>query len=205
MPDEVDDETGPASCAEGHRRIYSAHPSIVTGTLPGAQDTSMQPVDIALLLLRIVFGIFLAAHGVNKIRSGIDGTARWFASIGMRAPAVQARTAAFVEIVSGLLLCAGLLVPLASAAVVGTMLVAIVTVHWKVGFFIFLPNGGWEYCASIAAVAAAVATSGPGRASVDHALGLHTGWWGGALAAGLGAVAAALHLAVSWRPSTVRK
>ena len=160
----------------------------------------MQPVDIALLLLRSVFGIFLAAHGANKIRSGIDGTARWFASIGMRAPALQARTAAAVEIVSGLLLCVGLAVPVASAAVIATMLVAIATVHWRVGFFIFLPNGGWEYCASIAAVAAAVAIGGPGQASLDRLFGWHTGWWGGAVAVGLGVTAAAVHLAVSWRP-----
>ncbi|MGA1361291.1 MAG: DoxX family protein [Ilumatobacteraceae bacterium] len=160
----------------------------------------MQPVDLALLVLRLVFGVFLAAHGVNKFRGGIDGAARWFASIGMRAPVLQARTAALTEICAGALLAVGLLVPLASAAVIATMLVAIVTVHWRVGFFIFLPDGGWEYCASIAAVAAAVAFGGPGIASVDHLLGLATGWWGGALGCGLGVVAAAGHLAVSWRP-----
>ncbi|MEY3691349.1 MAG: hypothetical protein RJB57_1005 [Actinomycetota bacterium] len=109
------------------------------------------------------------------------------------------------EIGAGALWCTGLLVPLASAAVIATMLVAIVTVHWRVGFFIFLPDGGWEYCASIAAVAAAVAFSGPGTASVDHLLGWDTGWWGGALACGLGVAAAAGHLVVSWRPAGVKQ
>ena len=33
------------------------------------------------------------------------------------------------------------------------MTVAIVVAHWKVGFFIFKPNQGWEYCASIAVTA----------------------------------------------------
>lgn len=162
---------------------------------------AMQPVDLALLLLRAVYGIFLAVHGVNKFRGGIEGTARWFGSIGMRAPALQARLAAVTEISAGALLCVGFLVPLASAAVVATMLVAIVTVHWKVGFFIFLPGGGWEYCASIAAVGAAVAFSGPGEVSVDRLLDWQPGWWGGAFACGLGVVSATVHLLVSWRPA----
>jgi uncharacterized membrane protein YphA (DoxX/SURF4 family) len=35
-------------------------------------------VDVALLVVRIVFGVTLALHGYNKIAKGVDGTARWF-------------------------------------------------------------------------------------------------------------------------------
>ena len=49
------------------------------------------------------------------------------------------------------------------------MVVAIVVAHWKVGFFIFKPNQGWEYCASIAVAAFCIATIGPGEWSLDHA------------------------------------
>ena len=78
---------------------------------------------------------------------------------------------------------------------------AIVVAHWKVGFFVFKPGQGWEYCASIAVTAVAVGTVGAGRWSLDQALGLQvTGWWGLAIAAGLGVGAAALQLAVSYRP-----
>ena len=52
---------------------------------------------------------------------------------------------------------------------IGVMTVAIVVAHWKVGFFIFKPNQGWEYCASIAVTAFVIAMIGPGRWSLDHA------------------------------------
>ena len=84
---------------------------------------------------------------------------------------------------------------------VGLMVVAIVTVHWKVGFFIFLPYGGWEYCATIAAIAAAIGIIGPGRISVDHALGLHfDGWTGALVTLAVGVGSAGLQLGSSYRP-----
>lgn len=160
----------------------------------------MNRTDLALLIIRSVFGVFMLLHGVNKIRSGLEGTAGWFGSIGMRRPALQARAAAWTEIGAGALFAAGLLTPLAAAAIISVMTVAIVTVHLKVGFFIFLPGGGWEYCASIAAGAAAVAVAGPGGASLDDVLGWTTGPVIGGLAVGVGLAGAALHLAFSWRP-----
>jgi len=160
----------------------------------------MDRIDSALLLLRTVFGLFLAYHGLNKVKSGIAGTTGWFASIGMKWPGVQARTAASTEILAGILLAVGLATPVACAAIVATMLVAIITVHWRVGFFIFLPNGGWEYCASIIVVASAIAVCGPGRASLDRALGWEQGWQVGAGSVALGAFLAVVHLAVTYRP-----
>jgi putative oxidoreductase len=37
--------------------------------------------DLALTILRSAAGLTLAAHGVNKIKGGLDGVARWFDSI----------------------------------------------------------------------------------------------------------------------------
>ena len=44
--------------------------------------------DLGLLVLRAVFGLFLAYHGYNKFfgPGGLTGTAGWFGSIGMRWP-----------------------------------------------------------------------------------------------------------------------
>ena len=69
----------------------------------------MQQVDLALLVLRVVFGVFLACHGINKVKGGLAGTARWFGGIGMKWPKWQARIAASTEIGAGLLFALGLL------------------------------------------------------------------------------------------------
>ncbi|MEI8239023.1 MAG: DoxX family protein [Actinomycetota bacterium] len=164
----------------------------------------MQQFDLAVLILRVVFGVFLAVHGYNKFfgKGGLTGTTGWFGSIGMKWPVWQARTAATTEIGAGLFLAAGLLTPLAGGAMVALMLVAIWVAHRKVGFFVFRPGQGWEYCASIAVVSFCVATMGAGRWSLDHASGIHFHGWSGALTAGLlGIGGAVAHLAISYRPT----
>jgi len=163
----------------------------------------VQQANFALLLLRLTFGLFVAAHGVNKIfgGNGLAGTTRWFAFIGMKWPAVQARIAAGTEIGTGVMFAAGFLTPLAASAIISVMVVAIVTVHAKVGFFVFKPDQGWEYCASIAIAAFAVATMGPGEWSIDHAANISFDGWSAALiAAGVGLLGAAAQLAVCYRP-----
>lgn len=168
----------------------------------------MQQNDVAILTVRVVFGLFLAYHGYNKFFGGgrLAGTARWFGSIGMRWPKWQARIAATTEVGAGVLFAAGLITPIAAAGMIGVMLVAIVVEHWKVGFFIFKPNQGWEYCASIAVVALAIGTMGAGRWSLDRALDIEfSDWWGGVVAAALGIGGALLQLALSYRPQPAEK
>ena len=166
----------------------------------------MQPVNqfnAGLLILRVVFGLFLAYHGYNKFfgPGGIEGTSRWFGSIGMRWPRLQARLAATTEIGSGVLMAAGLLTPLAAAGMIGLMIVAIVVEHWKVGFFLFKPNQGWEYCASIAVTAFVIAMVGPGRWSLDHGVGINwRGWTGAVIAAVVGIGGAIVQMAICYRP-----
>jgi len=161
----------------------------------------MEPGDLALLVIRLVFGLFLVAHGLNKIRGGLNGTAGWFASIGMRWPALQARLAAGTEIGAGVLFAAGLLTSLAAGAMVSLMIVAWFVAHRTTGFFIFNQGQGWEYVASIGAAAFAVGVAGAGSVSLDHAVGWHsTTWWGAVIAGVVGVVGAVVHLAVSYRP-----
>lgn len=169
----------------------------------GRSLCAMQQFDFAVLVLRVVFGTFLAYHGYNKFFGGgkIAGTARWFGSMGMKWPKTQALLAAVTEIGAGLMFAAGFLTPLAAAGMVGIMLVAIWTEHWKVGFFIFKPNQGWEYCMSILVLAICVATMGPGRWSVDHGLDIaFKDWWGLIISAGVGIAGGLGQLAVSYRP-----
>src|SRR5215470_7647758 len=141
--------------------------------------------DVGLLILRVVLGLTLAAHGYNKFFGGgrIPGTAGWFESIGMKPGMFHARVAATAEMAAGIGLAIGLLTPIPAAGFVALMFVAAWTVHRDNGFFIV--KQGWEYNLILAVTAVAVATIGAGRFSIDYAL-FHTtgfydylqGWWG---------------------------
>ncbi len=129
--------------------------------------------NVGVLLLRVVIGVTMAAHGYNKFFGGgkIPGTARWFASMGMRPNGtIHALMAASTELGGGLLFAAGLLTPFAAAGIVSLMVVAAWTVHRVKGFFIV--KEGWEYNLILATVAVGVATMGPGRYSLDHVIGI---------------------------------
>ena len=166
----------------------------------------MEGLNAGALLLRVILGVVMFAHGYNPVFNGgkLPGVARWFASLGFRAPRLQAANASFTELGVAPLLVLGLLTPLAAAGVVGTMGVALVANHFRNGFFIFRKGEGYEYVLMIIVVATAIGALGGGRASVDHALGWAARLQGGlglALSAGAGGVGAALLLAAFWRPN----
>ena len=162
----------------------------------------MSGKDVASLVLRAAIGGTLVAHGVRHGRT-LDGTARWFGSIGFKQPRLQAAASAAVEVGAGAALIAGAGTPLAASAVVGTMAVAARSVHLPNGFFI--TGEGYEYVLNLSAASVALAAIGPGKLSVDRLLGLDarlTGPQRAALAAGLGLVAAAAQLAAFWQRPT---
>ncbi|MCE7884740.1 MAG: DoxX family protein [Actinobacteria bacterium ATB1] len=161
------------------------------------------PADLALLLLRLYFGLMMVAHGLNHIFGGgrIEGASRWFESLGLRHGKLQAWAAALTECGAGLLLALGLLTPVAAAGFVGLLTVAIATHHRFHGFFII--KEGVEYVLAIMVVALALGLLGPGQWSIDDAVGFTDqvwlqGWWGGLIALS-GALVAALQLAVFYR------
>src|SRR5271154_5847209 len=159
--------------------------------------------DVGLLILRLVLGLTLAAHGFNKFFGGgrIPGTAAWFESIGMKYGTFQAVVAATTEISAGLGLAAGLLTPIPAAGFVALMLVAAWTVHRHNGFFIV--KEGWEYNLILAVSAVAVATLGAGRLSLDWVIfgkNWLDGWPGLLLSVGLGLAGAVGQLLIFYRP-----
>jgi putative oxidoreductase len=129
--------------------------------------------DVASLILRLAIGPMMVMHGMNKVRGpgGLDGTTRYFKSLGLEPAHVHARVAA--EIGTGTLLTLGTFTPLASAGVIGVMTSAAATDHKGKGFFIF--KGGWEYVGVVGATAAAISALGPGRYSLDAARGKKRG------------------------------
>jgi putative oxidoreductase len=161
----------------------------------------MNAQDVALLLVRVVIGIVMIAHGYNHWRRGgrIAGTARWFTSLGLRHGTLQAWMSVVTELGAGALLIIGLLTPLACAAVISVMLVAGLLHHRPNGFFVL--KEGYEYVLVLAVTSLALATLGAGWLSVDARGGIAvTGWAGGGIALGVAVVATAGLLATFWRP-----
>jgi putative oxidoreductase len=158
-------------------------------------------IDVALLLLRLWAGIVIIAHGVNHGRT-LEGTAKWFASKGFKSAGLNARISALNEIAIGVALIAGLLTSVAAAGLVATMFVAFWSIHRFVGFFNFRrPDEGYEYVATLAVIGIAVAIAGPGRYSVDEAIGIagNLDGWVGAAIIGAGLLVAVGQLATFWR------
>ncbi|MFC9294844.1 DoxX family protein [Streptomyces sp. NPDC057011] len=155
--------------------------------------------DTGLLLLRLVLGLTMAAHGTQKLfgwfgGGGISGTGQFFTASGYPAGDAMAVLAGLTETLGGLGLAAGLLTPLAGAAIVGTLINAI-AVHGTGSFF---APAGIEYELLLTAGAAALALTGPGRYAVDRLLPVLRGHRlaHGALAVALGVVLAAVLLLV---------
>ncbi|HYC52799.1 MAG TPA: DoxX family protein [Gemmatimonadaceae bacterium] len=149
-------------------------------------------MDTALLILRLVVGASMAAHGAQKLFGwfagpGLTGAAAWFGSIGFRPGVLFALLAGLAEVSGGVLLALGLLGPIPAALILAVMVVAIVTVHSGHGFF--AANNGIELPLLYITGATVVAFAGPGIYSLDHLFGLDSrlqhvpGWF--ALAVGM--------------------
>jgi putative oxidoreductase len=158
---------------------------------------------VVMLIFRFLVGLTFASHGWMKRfgPGGIDGTAGWFESIGMRPGKRHAVMASTVEMGAGALLALGLLTPFAAAGMIGVMVVAGWAVHRRNGFFIV--GNGWEYTFVVALIAAAIAGLGPGRWSIDHALDLSSdfsGFVGLVIAVVLGVAVGVAQLTLFYRP-----
>lgn len=144
-----------------------------------------------LLIIRLALGLILFAHGAQKLFGwfggyGLDGTGGFFESVGHRPGRQMAMLAGVAEAAGGLMLVLGLLTPLAAAMVIGTMIVAAVSVHAAQG--LWATNGGYELPLTNALVATGLAFTGAGSWSLDSAFGIP--WTRGA-GAGIWAVALA--------------
>ncbi|MFB7835282.1 DoxX family protein [Streptomyces sp. NPDC056056] len=148
-------------------------------------------MDTGLFILRLLVGLLVAGHGVQKVSrhlggKGLEGGTEEFRADGFRGGVLTALAAGGGQIGSGLLLAAGFLTPLAATGVVGVMTVAL-TVKRHNGLWV--QNDGYEYPLVLIGTAAALSATGPGAWSLDAVLGLtpYPSWWAAVvLAAGTG-------------------
>jgi putative oxidoreductase len=136
-------------------------------------------VDLGVLIARILLGTLMAAHGSQKLFGwfggyGLNTTGEFFGQLGFRPGRLFATAASVSEVASGILIAFGFLGPMGPAMMIGVMIVAAVTVHWRNG--LFAAKNGIELPLLYATGGVGLALSGPGRYSVDALLGLTTFW-----------------------------
>ena len=129
--------------------------------------------DYGLLLIRVVLGVIMMGHGAQKLFGwfggyGLKGTGGWMESLGMRPGVLMALMAGLAEFIGGLLFTLGLFTWVGALLIVGTMIVAIFTVHAKNGFWV--TQNGMEYNLILIVIVIAVAMVGAGSISIDALL-----------------------------------
>lgn len=137
-------------------------------TTPPETSSTNSPVsfeDIGRLLLRVVLGGVLFAHGLQKYQMmGIDQVGQFFGSLGIPAPALAAAVVATLELVGGIALVLGVLVRPVAILAAGELLVAAFTAHAGAGFY--ADAGGWELPVLLAVSLLALAVLGAGRITI---------------------------------------
>jgi putative oxidoreductase len=130
-------------------------------------------LNVGIVILRAVIGLLFAAHAMQKLTGwfggpGLRGFAGMLEQNGLRHTRAWALVVALAEL-SGLLLAVGLLTPLVAAALVADMLVAILLVHGRHGFWNH--KGGFEFNLVLLTVAAVAGLTGGGRYALDRFFG----------------------------------
>ena len=84
--------------------------------------------------LRLIVGYGFMEHGFAKLARGLDAFPAILQALGVPAPHLMGWLTIFVEIVGGVAVLLGALVPLASIPMATVLLVAMFTVHLPYGF-----------------------------------------------------------------------
>jgi putative oxidoreductase len=129
----------------------------------------------APLVLRVGIGAVMAVHGLQKLTGGPAGFAEgMLAGLGVPAPLVFAWIVTLIELVGGIALILGVVTRLAALLIAGVLVGAIALVKVNVGFVVMGAIGA-ELDVAVLVGALALVLLGPGRLSVDHAIGIEAG------------------------------
>lgn len=128
-------------------------------------------LNLGLFILRLVIGLTLAAHGVQKLfgwfeGSGFEKLVQGYQKQGYRPPWLWGIFVVLGEVGGGLSLALGFLTSLGAAGGFGVMVMAILKVHWKNGFW--NSKRGIEFPLSVLAACVAIGLAGPGSYSLDN-------------------------------------
>ncbi len=141
--------------------------------IPALGPLYVRLADLAWLLLRLVVGLNLVPHGMQKAfgafgGSGIAGMAAGLEQMGYPAPTLFAWLVMLTELVGGILIAIGFLTRPAAAALLVFMAMAVLT-HYPRGFF--WATGGFEYPLMWGVAALFFLIRGGGPLSVDRVIG----------------------------------
>ena len=92
--------------------------------------------SLGLFLIRAVLGLFMTGHGAQKLFGsfggpGIEGTAGFMESLGLKPGKQWAILGGASEFGGGILTLLGLLNPVGLLGVIGSMAIATTKVHWN--------------------------------------------------------------------------
>lgn len=137
-------------------------------------------IDLALLVLRLTLGSLLAGHGAQKLFGafggpGMEGVKGMMKAMKLEPPEIWASLAGWSEFGGGVLTALGFLNPFGPASIVGSMGMATTTAH--AGKPIWVTAGGAELPVTNMAIVAALMLAGPGKYSLDEALGIKFPRW----------------------------
>jgi len=135
--------------------------------------------NLAALILRVALGGLMAGHGAQKLFGSFDGpgmesTTGFMEMLGLKPGKPWAVMAGASEFGGGVLPLLGFLNPLGPVGVIGSMAMATTKAHW--GKPIWVAEGAELPVTNIAA-ATALIVGGPGKYSLDRALGLRLPGW----------------------------
>ena len=120
--------------------------------------------SLGLAILRIVVGIVFLAHGYQKLFNfGFHGVGGMLGHMGVPLPMLFAVILTLVEFVGGILLVTGLATRIPAALLAIDMIVAILLVHLKHGFF---NPAGFEFPLTLLAATVCLVLAGGGAASL---------------------------------------
>lgn len=133
----------------------------------------------APLIARLLVGVVMAAHGWEKLTIMTPGSfgQDMLAGLGVPAPVVFGWIVTMIELVGGTLLILGALTRIAAILNAGVLLGALLLVKLDIGLLAPMgaPMPGAELEFGLLAGLVVVALLGPGKPSIDHAIGIDAG------------------------------